>query len=311
MARMKPVYVFSGFIDAGKTTAIKESLLDPQFNEGETTLLVVFEQGDEEYDEDFLYESNSYVEYLDDVKDLTPEKVSQFDDEYDPDRIIIELNGMQNDQELNLEYGGCPWIVVDYLTFFDATQLKFQMLNMRQFVFNHIINASICYINRCDGQDYMYFRNNLKGINRYLQIVFLDAETNMPIRIEAQMFDTSKPLDISDDDYGLWYIDAIDNADKYDGCHIRLKMKLLTPVKEYENVAIMGREAMVCCSNDMQAIGITCTNVDPDSLEKDAFYNVGGTLKAMDDEEGNRTVILETDFIEKGETPEDPYVNFN
>ena len=52
MARMKPVYVFSGFLDAGKTSAIKESLLDPGFNQGETTLIIAFEQGDEEYDED-------------------------------------------------------------------------------------------------------------------------------------------------------------------------------------------------------------------------------------------------------------------
>ena len=66
MARMKPVYVFSGFLDAGKTTAIKESLLDPGFNQGETTLIIAFEQGDEEYDEDFLFNSNSYIVYLDD-----------------------------------------------------------------------------------------------------------------------------------------------------------------------------------------------------------------------------------------------------
>ena len=75
MAKMKPVYVFSGFLDAGKTTAIKESLLDPKFNEGELTLLIVFEQGDEEYDNDFLEETNSYVEYFNKVTDLTAEKV--------------------------------------------------------------------------------------------------------------------------------------------------------------------------------------------------------------------------------------------
>ena len=58
----KPVYVFSGFLDAGKTTAIKESLLDPNFNDGETTLIIAFEQGDVEYDDDFLYDSNSVID---------------------------------------------------------------------------------------------------------------------------------------------------------------------------------------------------------------------------------------------------------
>ena len=156
----------------------------------------------------------------------------------------------------------------------------------------------------------MYFRNNLKGINRNLMVVFLN-EDNKVINIESQMFDPSKPLDIRDDDYGLWYIDAIDNADKYDGCQITLKLKWIETIKEYENVCIMGREAMVCCSNDLQKIGLTCTNVDPDKIDKKKFYSLTGKLKAVDDEEGERTVILYTDTITEVEAPEDEYVNFN
>ena len=310
MARMKPVYVFSGFLDAGKTTAIKESLLDPGFNQGETNLIIAFEQGDEEYDDDFLFNSNSYIVYLDDIKELDRKKIAQLDDDYYPDRIIIELNGMQDDNELFAKDGSLNWVIADYLTFFDATRLKNQMLNMRQFVFNHVVNSAICYINRCSDQDLMYFRNNLKGINRYLMVVFLN-EDNKIINIESQMFDITKPLDISDDDFGLWYMDALDNADKYDGCQITLKLKWLDTVKEYENVCIMGREAMVCCSNDIQKIGLTCTNVDPKKIRKKKFYSLTGKLKAVDDENGDRTVILYTDSITEAEAPEDEYVSFN
>ena len=310
MARMKPVYVFSGFLDAGKTTAIKESLLDPQFNQGETTLIIAFEQGDEEYDDNFLYNANAYVVYLDDVKELDRKKVLELDDEYYPDRIIIELNGMQDDNELFAKDGAANWAIVDWLTFFDATVLKNQMLNMKQFVYNHVYNSAICYINRCTDQDFMYFRNNLKGINRNLMVVFLDMDSKI-MRIEQQLFDTSKPLDINDNDYGLWYIDAIENADRYDGCQITMKLKYLETIKEYENVCIMGREAMVCCSNDLQKIGLTCTNIDPDKLEKDKFYSLTGKLEAVDDEEGNRTVILRTEKITEAEAPEEEYVNFS
>ena len=310
MARMKPVYVFSGFLDAGKTTAIKESLLDPGFNQGETNLIIAFEQGDEEYDDDFLFNSNSYIVYLDDIKELDRKKIAQLDDDYYPDRIIIELNGMQDDNELFAKDGSLNWVTADYLTFFDATRLKNQMLNMRQFVFNHVVNSAICYINRCSDQDLMYFRNNLKGINRYLMVVFLN-EDNKIINIESQMFDVTKPLNISDDDFGLWYMDALDNADKYDGCQITLKLKWLDTVKEYENVCIMGREAMVCCSNDIQKIGLTCTNVDPKKIRKKKFYSLTGKLKAVDDENGDRTVILYTDSITEAEAPEDEYVSFN
>ena len=307
----KPVYVFSGFLDAGKTTAIKESLLDPNFNDGETTLIIAFEQGDVEYDDDFLYDSNSVIEYLDNVTELTVEKAREFDNYYDPDRVIIELNGMQDDNLLFADEMYENWLIVDYLTFFDGTQLKFQMMNWKQFVYNHVINAAVCYINRSDDQDLMYFRNNLKAINRTLTVVFLDNENNVTNKIEQMLFDTSKDLVIKDDDYGLWYIDAAENAERYDGCKITLKLKHLETVKEYDNVCIMGREAMVCCSNDMQKIGLTCVNVDPKQIRKGQYYYLTGKLQALEDATGYKTCVLYVDEIKEAEEPDIDYVNFN
>lgn len=308
---VKPVYVFSGFLDAGKTTAIKESLLDPNFNDGETTLIIAFEQGDEEYDEDFLYDSNSMVVYLDDITKLDQKKVEELDKKYKPDRVVIELNGMQDDNLLFKEVTGNEWLIVDYLTFFDATQLKFQMLNWKQFVYNHVINSAVCYINRSDDQDLVYFRNNLKAINRQLTVVFLDNDGKVTNKVEQQLFDTSKPLVIDDDDYGLWYIDAVDNAERYEGCTITLKLKLLEAVKRYKNVCIMGRQAMVCCSNDLQNIGLTCVEVDPKKIDKNKFYTLKGKLKCLDDEEGFKTCVLYVDDIKEADAPSDEYVSFN
>ena len=308
---VKPVYVFSGFLDAGKTTAIKESLLDPNFNDGETTLIIAFEQGDVEYDDDFLYDSNSVIEHLDNVTELTNEKVREFEEYYNPDRIVIELNGRQDDNLLFADAENSNWLIVDYLTFFDATQLKFQMLNWKQFVYNHVINSAVCYINRSDDQDLLYFRNNLKAINRQMTVVFLDNEGKVTNKIEQQLFDTSKDLVIEDDDYGLWYIDAVDNAEKYDGCKITLKLKHLDTVKQYQNVCIMGRQAMVCCSNDLQSIGLTCVNVDPKLIKKDQYYSLTGKIRVLDDEEGFKTCVLYVDEMKEAEKPADEYVNFN
>ena len=44
-----PVYLFTGFLESGKTSLIKETLLDPGFNDGEKTLLLACEEGFEEY----------------------------------------------------------------------------------------------------------------------------------------------------------------------------------------------------------------------------------------------------------------------
>ena len=41
-----PVYLFTGFLDAGKTTFIQETLEDPQFNDGQKTLILLCEEGE-------------------------------------------------------------------------------------------------------------------------------------------------------------------------------------------------------------------------------------------------------------------------
>lgn len=60
-----PVYVFTGFLDAGKTKFIQETLEDPRFNAGERTLLLAFEEGEEEYDLSAFPKKNVFLEVLD------------------------------------------------------------------------------------------------------------------------------------------------------------------------------------------------------------------------------------------------------
>ena len=43
-----PVYLFTGFLEAGKTRFIQETLEDERFNAGERTLLLLCEEGVEE-----------------------------------------------------------------------------------------------------------------------------------------------------------------------------------------------------------------------------------------------------------------------
>ena len=45
-----PVYVFTGFLESGKTKFIQDILADPNFTENERTVLLLCEEGIEEYD---------------------------------------------------------------------------------------------------------------------------------------------------------------------------------------------------------------------------------------------------------------------
>ena len=308
---VKPVYIFSGFLDAGKTTAIKESLWDQSFNAGEKSLILVFEQGDEEYDSDFLHDTNSEVVYYHKLDELTKEEMKKVDSMYKPERIIIELNGMEDETRL-FKPGALikEWEIAQALTFFDGSTLRLYMNNMKQFVFNHVINTEEVYINRCKEDDVMFFRNNLKAINPRAAISFLDEKNKFIQNISSKLFDTSKDLIIDDTDYGLWYIDAVDDPYKYDGCKITLKMQYIETLDEYENVCVMGRKAMVCCSNDIQNAAITVAGVDPKVVSDGQFYQVTGKLKCMETPEFT-TCVLYADDYQPAAPPLDLLVNFN
>ena len=47
----KPVFVINGFLDSGKTSFIRDTLNDPQFLASGKVLLILCEEGEEEYDE--------------------------------------------------------------------------------------------------------------------------------------------------------------------------------------------------------------------------------------------------------------------
>ena len=307
----KPVYVFSGFLDSGKTTAIKGTLRNPRFNEGESSLIICFEQGDVEYEEKFLKMTNAQVLYLDSVNDLTIEKQKQIDKEYDVERIFIELNGMEDDNILYNTGFIKDWELAQTLTTIDASKFTIFMQNMRQFLYNHVVNAEVVILNRSDGIDKRYLRNNLKSINQYIELIYEDKNGNVTNKIEDELFDTSKDLDISDMDYGLWFMDAVDNPMKYDKKNLSIKVKYAGKIDEYDNVLIMGRKAMVCCAEDITDIALPCLGLHEKDIDKDKYYKLSGVARCIQNEEGIKMCALNVKKFEVADAPKDELVTFN
>ena len=90
-----PVYAFTGFLESGKTKFIQETLEDPRFNAGERTLLLVMEEGEEEYHADTYPHNCVYQEIIDDLDELTPETLTAMVQKYHARRVVAELNGMR------------------------------------------------------------------------------------------------------------------------------------------------------------------------------------------------------------------------
>ena len=68
-----PVYLFLGFLESGKTKFIQETLEDARFDSGERTLLLVLEEGEEEYEHSKFANPSYAVEFLEPA-DMTEKK---------------------------------------------------------------------------------------------------------------------------------------------------------------------------------------------------------------------------------------------
>ena len=89
-----PVYLFTGFLESGKTKFIQETLEDERFNAGEKTLLIVCEEGEEEYDSSLFSGKNVFIRTVDEADELTEALLNSWLKETRSERVIIEYNGM-------------------------------------------------------------------------------------------------------------------------------------------------------------------------------------------------------------------------
>jgi len=89
-----PIYLFLGFLEAGKTKFIQETLEDKRFNKGEKTLLLICEEGEEEYDISRMPKKNIITHVIDDKSEFTMESFTKLLNESGAERVVVEYNGM-------------------------------------------------------------------------------------------------------------------------------------------------------------------------------------------------------------------------
>ena len=115
-----PVYLFSGFLDSGKTTLIKDTFQDANFMKGSShTLLIRFEQGEVEYEPDFLKKHGIDLVTLEKHTEMTPALATSFQQDYMPNQVFIECNGTQSLEPL-IAHLPNEWLIVQLLTTVDT-----------------------------------------------------------------------------------------------------------------------------------------------------------------------------------------------
>lgn len=310
-----PVYLFTGFLDSGKTTLIKDTLNDPQFmDQVGRTLILSFEQGEVGFDEKFLDEHHTFIEFFDSITELTTEKMRELDVIYHPSQIFIEYNGSEPVSETLLRKMPDFWPLVEILTTVDASTFSLYISNMRSMLYEQMRYSDVIICNRCtEDTSVSMLRGNIKAINKAAQIYYEGAfgakvelkDGLLPFNKKAEL------IDINDDDYGLWYMDALEHPDDYDGKRIILRGQYASNLEGYKQSFIMGRRAMVCCEADTSLCGLTVTGVRIEEMTLGDWVQVEGRLKTVPFQNGGKTLVLYAEKCLRYKEPQNPYVYFN
>ena len=278
-----PVYVFTGFLDSGKTKFIQETLEDPRFNDGERTLLLVFEEGEEEYDLSSYPHQNVYLEVLD-QQTVTAKQLQALAKKYKAQRVVAELNGMQLVGDI---YSRFPqeWAVAQEVMFADATTFMTYNANMRNLVMDKLVGGQMVIFNRLEpGADTMPLHKLVRAANRNIDIMYeyTDGSTAYDEIEDPLPFDINAPvIMIHDEDYALWYRDVTEEPEKYDGKTVCFKGQVARLRREKNGMFAPGRFVMTCCADDIQFCGVPCLYTGSAALQSRQWVTVTAKVSAQ------------------------------
>lgn len=307
-----PVYAFTGFLDSGKTKFIQETLEDPRFNAGERTLLLVFEEGEEEYDISAYPHQNVYLETLD-QQTVTTKELQALAKKYKAQRVVAELNGMQLVGDLYMRFPE-EWVVAQEVMFADSTTIMAYNNNMRNLVMDKLMGAQMVVFNRMTpGGDQMPLHKLARAASRQIDILYdyLDGTTAYDEIEDPLPFDINAPvIEVRDEDYALWYRDVSEEPEKYDGKTVRFKAQVAMLRRDKNGMFAPGRFVMTCCVEDIQFCGIPCRYGDAASLESRSWVMVTAKISAEKHKlyKGDVGPVLTALKVETGAAPAEPDV---
>ena len=278
-----PIFVINGFLEAGKTQFMKFTMQQEYFQTEGNTLLIVCEEGEEEYDKELLESTHTTVKYIDDLSDFTKEKMVEFTKEVDPERILIEWNGLWEQDKIQIPD---IWYVNQMITIYDTSTLDLYIKNkdLKAYMGKMLKDSELVICNRADDIDeeiLSTYHLQIKAMAPNAEIIFEgeegeitgDFSINLPYNL-----DDSK-LVIKPEEYGLFYVDAMDRTEKYDGKEVEFVAQVVRPDGIGDDILIPGRRAMTCCEADIQFLGFVCHYKGAKNFKNKDWVKVKGKIK--------------------------------
>ena len=309
-----PVYLFTGFLESGKTKFIQETLEDKRFCNKEKTLLLVCEEGEEEYAPEQFATDTVVIRVLEGQEQLTTENLTKWAQETKADRVVIEYNGMWL---LDALYAAMPegWVVYQEFMFADAGTFLSYNGNMRQLVYDKLKSCELVVFNRFKpDMDKIEFHKVVRAASRRADIayestdgkvVYDDIEDPLPFDLNAPV------IEIGDADFAEWYRDLGETPANYEGKTVRFKCHALKRSKMPANTFIVGRHVMTCCVEDIQFAALVCQWDKADTVQDDSWMILTAKLNfKFNKAYGRKGPVLSYVSHELCEAPEQPVATF-
>ena len=310
-----PIYLLTGFLESGKTSFLNFTLQQDYFYTEGRTLLILCEEGEEEYDKAVLEMSNTVVEVIEKEEDLTPDRLAAMDILYQPERVIIEYNGMwlvSNFEKMEKPAG---WGIEQQITCVDASTFQMYMANMKSIFMDMVRGSDMVVFNRCKKEDPLAaYRRGIKVANQRAEVIFEDEEGELDDIFQDEMpFDVNAPvIEILPEDYGIWFVDAMDHPETYVDKTVKFKARVMKPRGMGSKFFVPGRTAMTCCADDTPFLGYVCKSAFAPKLNPGQWVEVTAKVGIENRMEyQGEGIVLYADFVEPCEPLEEEMVYFN
>ena len=308
---MIPVYFINGFLESGKTEFIKYTIAQPYFQSRKTTLLIVCEEGELEYEESLLKKTRTVMEVIDEEEDFTVERLLELEKKHSPERIIIEFNGMWNMKEMKLPI---HWSLDQQITMIDASTFPMYYTNMKSMVAEMVRKSEMIIFNRCDGiKELSSYKRNVKAVNQRAEIIFEDSYGEINEMMEEELpYDINLPIiSLDNEGYAVWYLDSLDHIERYVGKTVQFVGQVLKPKSFPEDYFVPGRLAMTCCADDMAFLGFACEYDKANELKEKSWVKVIATVnKEYWPDYNGEGPVLHALKVEMTKAPKEEIINF-
>ncbi len=308
---MKPVYVINGFLESGKTEFICYTLGQPYFQIKGRTLLIVCEEGEIEYEDKLLKKSRTDMVVIEEEEEFNASHLLELEKKYKPERIIIEYNGMWNFKNMKLPF---HWTIEQQITTIDASSFPMYFTNMKSLLAEMLRKSEMIIFNRCDNvEDLSVYKRNVKAINPRAEIIFEDSQGEI-----NQIFEEDLPYNLNDpiieldnEGYGIWYLDSMDNLERYVGKTIQFTAMVLKPEGFPRGYFVPGRMAMTCCAEDMAFLGYACEYDKAERLTDKQWVKVTARVaREYFADYGGEGPVLKALSVEQTNAPKEEIISF-